>query len=75
MAEKLSFKEHQAQQRKKGIIVIRNPENTHKQEIARRKEDYHGYQDTMPKLVKEELTMNGKYIPAGQYKNLQPHNR
>lgn len=73
--KKLSLKEHQEQQREKGIMVLRDPENTHSEEMARRKKAYHDYQDTMPKLIKQSFLMTGKYIPAGQYKNIPQGNR
>lgn len=68
----MSFTEHQAQQKKKGITVLRNPENTRSQEMARRKQLNADYQATMPALVKAEL---GKYIPAGRFKNIPAGNR
>lgn len=65
--KKLSFTEHQEQQKKRGIIVLRDPSNTRRQEMDRRKQLNNDYQATLPELQKSEL---GKYIPAGRFKNV-----
>ena len=70
--KKLSFEEHQEHQKKKGIVVLRNPSHTRSEELARRRNSSHDYQATIPALVKEEL---GKYIPAGRFKNIPAGNR
>lgn len=82
MAKKdATFKEHQAIQKKKGISVFREWGATRKEEMQRRADHREGAAISLPALTAAELRgetvrlKTGKYIPAGQWKNIRPHNR
>lgn len=63
------FKQFQAEQLKRGIIVYREPGATRAQEMQRRKERREAEQIACAPMTLARFLRTGKYIPAGQYKN------
>lgn len=76
-----SFKEHQVEQKKKGIDVQRVWGATREQEMTRRADLREGAAISLPELTLQEMqgkTMRlktGKYISAGRFKNVPAGNR
>lgn len=60
----------------KTTVVSRVKGATHKEEMQRRKERREAESANMAPMTKERFLRTGsKYIPAGRFKNIQPHNR
>lgn len=79
--KEMTFQEHQAHQKKKGIEVLREPGATRTEEMARRKDLREGWAIAQADLTKEMMEgktlrlKTGKYVPAGRFKNIPAGNR